>query len=174
MKIHQFQTNNRSVKFQNRVSLILLWAISCGLFDQYYNFSTLSELEISNLWNYLKQKDVLVIDDDNNFRETLVALLRTRFRNVHGVISGFDGIDEIKNGNNFDIIFLDMFMDNHIALDVYDELMESSEEALIIIITAKTNCSEYEIAISKGIPVAPKPIDDELYLRISRFLQNKS
>lgn len=64
----------------------------------------------SNNGNATRNVTALVVDDDNTCRVVLVATLRNQGFESYGVESAQKAIDLVRNGIEFDVVFMDISM----------------------------------------------------------------
>ena len=117
---------------------------------------------------------ILIIDDDESIRESLVNLLsRWKYRTISAE-NGRQGID-LALSENPDLIISDIRMPKMSGLDVLDELQKLKLAIRVIIITAHDDMSTTIQAMQKGAyDFVEKPIETErLRVSIQRALENK-
>ena len=117
---------------------------------------------------------ILVIDDDESIRETLVNLL-TRLK--YDVVSAPDGKAgvELAKVEQPDLIISDMRMPQLSGLEVLEEIQKYDSQIRVIIITAHDDMETTVQAMQKGAyDFIEKPIETErLKISIKRALENK-
>lgn len=117
---------------------------------------------------------ILIIDDDESIRESLVNLLgRWKYKAISAA-NGKEGID-LALSENPDLIISDIRMPKMSGLEVLDELKRLKLSIHLIIITAHDDMSTTIKAIQKGAyDFVEKPIETErLRISIMRALENK-
>ena len=117
---------------------------------------------------------ILIIDDDESIRESLVTLLRRWKYFAIPAENGIQGI-ELALSENPDLIISDIRMPKMSGLEVLDELHRLKLSIHLIIITAHDDMSTTIQAIQKGAyDFVEKPIETErLRISIQRALENK-
>lgn len=117
---------------------------------------------------------ILIIDDDESIRESLVNLLGRWKYNAISAENGRQGI-ELALSENPDLIISDIRMPKMSGLEVLDELQRLKLSIQLIIITAHDDMSTTIQAIQKGAyDFVEKPIETErLRISIQRALENK-
>lgn len=83
-----------------------------------------------------KKPRILLVDDSDDFRETVSTRLNSEGFEVTGVASGREGL-EIASKTNFDLILLDMVMPEKDGVTTYQELRANpnTKEVPIILLT---------------------------------------
>jgi DNA-binding NtrC family response regulator len=118
--------------------------------------------------------NVLLVDDEVEFLETLVKRLRKRKLIVHGVNSGEDALEELKK-NAADIVILDVKMPGMSGLETLRKVKNEYPLTEVIMLTGHASM---EVAI-EGMDIGAfdylmKPIDiDELLYKIQDAYKRK-
>jgi len=117
---------------------------------------------------------ILVIDDDESIRETLVNLLTRLKYNVVSAPDGKAGV-ELAKVEHPDLIISDMRMPQLSGLEVLAEIKKYDSQIRVIIITAHDDMETTVQAMQKGAyDFIEKPIETErLKISIKRALENK-
>lgn len=117
---------------------------------------------------------ILVIDDDESIRETLVNLLTRLKYNVVSAPDGKAGV-ELAKAEQPDLIISDMRMPQLSGLEVLEEIQKYDSQIRVIIITAHDDMETTVQAMQKGAyDFIEKPIETErLKISIKRALENK-
>lgn len=117
---------------------------------------------------------ILIIDDDDSIRQSLVNLLTRWNYETISAEDGKMGIEKAKKENP-DLIISDIRMPQMTGLQVLDELRKEGINARVIIITAHDDMTTTIQAMQKGAyDFIEKPIETErLRISIKRALENK-
>jgi NtrC-family two-component system response regulator AlgB len=78
---------------------------------------------------------VLVVDDEKNIRRTFSLALESMDHEVSTAASGKDAIEQVKRAN-FDVVFLDLRLSQESGLDVLEEVVRTSPQIFVVMITA--------------------------------------
>lgn len=78
---------------------------------------------------------VLVVDDEKNIRRTFSLALESMDHEVSTAASGKDAIEQVKRAN-FDVVFLDLRLSQESGLDVLEEIVRTSPQIFVVMITA--------------------------------------
>ncbi len=78
-------------------------------------------------------RKVLVVDDDDAFREAIVRVLREEGYNIIQAIDGADGLEK-ANKENPDVIVSDVFMPNMNGFMMVEELQKGTRTSKIPIV----------------------------------------
>jgi CheY-like chemotaxis protein len=111
---------------------------------------------------------ILVIDDDDDFRKSFCFMLRRKFKaQVEGVDSGNTGIEKVRSGNSYDLIFIDIMMPQMTGVETYQELRKFDADVPIAIMSAYSNSAEWEKAQElKDVALLHKPIPVDALIKI--------
>ena len=110
---------------------------------------------------------VLIIDDTAKFRASMTRLLARVFKAaVSAVDSGNAGIDLVKSGKIFDVIFLDLKMPGIGGLATHDALREADVACRIVVMSAHRDSVEWKEAEESNVELVDKPIPDETLVSI--------
>lgn len=118
--------------------------------------------------------NVLLVDDERDFLDTLVKRLRKRKLIVHGVTSGETALEELKT-NPADILILDVKMPGMSGLETLRRVKQEYPFMEVIMLTGHASM---EVAL-EGMDLGAfdylmKPIDiDELLYRIQDAYRRK-
>jgi len=106
---------------------------------------------------------ILIVDDNKSFLEALADRLRAQ--NIHcvDVKSGPEAIEAVKR-EKFDLILLDVVMDEMDGLDTYKKLKELGCSCPIIFMSAHYDNHEKDIQGLNPFAVLRKPFDFDLLL----------
>lgn len=85
----------------------------------------------------LKNKTILLVEDERIVRENVASMLKLFFKEVYTAIDGYDGLDKYENYLP-DIIMTDLKMPNMGGFELIEELQKKSSKSYIIVISAHT------------------------------------
>jgi len=86
----------------------------------------------------LKNKTILLIEDEQVIRDNIASMLKCFFKEVYTAYDGFSGIDKYEEFLP-DIVMSDLKMPNMTGFEVIDELKKRSSTAYTIIVSAHTD-----------------------------------
>jgi len=104
------------------------------------------------------RKSVLIIDDDDDIRETLAALLHYEGYEVHGCENGRDALQRLRSGAPSDVILLDLMMP---VMDGWQFRVEQKRDpglATIPVIAVSADSTAKAAAIDADAYIT-KPVD---------------
>lgn len=112
----------------------------------------------------LKDKTILLVEDERIIRENIASMLKFFFKEVYTAIDGYDGLDKYEN-NLPDIIMTDLKMPNMSGFELIEELQQRASKSYTIIVSAHTDTDLLIKAIHNGVDrYLIKPItEDELF-----------
>ena len=113
---------------------------------------------------------ILIVDDNEDFLEALAE--RLRLQNIHcvDVKSGPEAIEAVKR-ETFDLILLDVVMDEMDGLDTYKKLKELGCSCPIIFMSAHYDNHKTDIQRLNPFAVLRKPLDFD---RLLSFIVGKT
>ena len=129
---------------------------------------------------FIPMTNILVVDDNLVNLRLIKALLSSTRANVVSVDNGYEAIDRIKNGEEFDIIFMDYLMpgmDGIEATKRIHRLQNEGELTPIIVLTANTGPEQTEEFFAAGMcdfvtkPISLRQLDQALIKWIPREKQ---
>jgi two-component system, OmpR family, response regulator VanR len=112
----------------------------------------------------LKNKTILLVEDEKVIRENIASMLKFFFKEVYVAVDGYDGLDKYEN--HFpDIIMTDLKMPNMGGFELISELEKRGCTSYTIIVSAHTDTELLLKAINEGVNrYLIKPItEDELF-----------
>jgi len=126
------------------------------------------------LIEYMPYGSVLIVDDiDTNILVTKGMLLPYGLK-IDSTSSGYGAIEKIKNGNVYDIIFMDHMMPGMDGIETTKILREMGYYNYIIALTANAMMGREEMFLQNGFDgFVSKPIDSsELNFMLNEFIRN--
>jgi CheY-like chemotaxis protein len=111
---------------------------------------------------------VLVIDDDDNFRQSFSFLLRRKFNaDVEEVDSGAAALERLKSKSTFDVIFVDMMMPGMTGIETYEQLRKFGIDTVIVIMSAYTDSEQWNRAqLMPDLILIHKPLPESDLLKV--------
>ncbi len=127
--------------------------------------------------NILKQeeKNILVVDDDEDMRNLISLLLKKEKYHVTTANDGLDAIMKI-GGTSFDLVLSDINMPNLDGIKLLEVLMQKGIKTPVIFITSRTTHEDEIKGLSLGATdYIKKPISKDILLhRVKRTLQQSN
>ena len=120
---------------------------------------------------FIPMTNILVVDDNLVNLRLIKALLSATRANVVSVDNGYEAIDRIKNGEEFDIIFMDYLMPGMDGIETtkrIHRLQNEGELTPIIVLTANTGLEQTEEFFAAGMcdfvtkPISLRQLDQAL------------
>lgn len=121
------------------------------------------------------QKNLLVVDDDDEIRELLEFDLSHSGYNVDTACDGMDGLNKAVT-NNYDLILLDVMMPKMNGYDVCKNIRKAKPEVPVLLLTAKGTITDKTQGFDCGADdYLVKPFDiQEVLLRVKALLRRNS
>ncbi|MCL2722351.1 MAG: ATP-binding protein, partial [Treponema sp.] len=149
----------------------------CGaqIAESLMNFTFKNTKHIMNeqiIDEYLYNNKVLIVDDiESNLYVAKGMLLPYRLH-IETADSGHEAIEKIKNGSNYDIIFMDHMMPVMNGIDTVKIIRDMGYTRPIVALTANAISGQEEKFLSNGFDgFLSKPIDSrELDILLTRFI----
>lgn len=117
--------------------------------------------------------DILVVDDNNEYRETLVRYFTGKGYQVEGANDGEDGLDRYRKRAHR-VILLDLLMPNMGGEEMLYEISTWDEVPVVIVMTVSDRENEYRYQLyEKGcFYYEEKPIDvEEMEWKVRKLMQ---
>ena len=120
----------------------------------------------------LKNKTILLVEDEKTIRENLASMLKFFFKEVYIAIDGYDGFDKYENYLP-DIIMTDLKMPNMSGFELIKELQKRACKSYLVIVSAHTDTDLLIKAIHNGVDrYLIKPItENELFETFNAYLK---
>jgi len=127
------------------------------------------------LREYMPYGSVLVVDDVESNLYVATGLLQPYGLNIETAANGYQAIERIKDGNIYDIIFMDHMMPDIDGMEVTKILRKSGYRGTIIALTANAIAGRAEMFLQSGFDgFISKPVDSrELNYALNEFIRNK-
>src|SRR5215510_2568036 len=105
--------------------------------------------------------NVLIIDDDEEIRESIQMLLVSEGLSVDTATSGEDGLLKVEE-NLYDLVLLDLMLPGKSGMDVYKDIKRADSSLPVVIITAMGGVETAVTAIKEGCyDYLTKPWDND-------------
>ena len=120
----------------------------------------------------LKNKTILLVEDERIIRENIASMLKFFFKKVYTANDGYDGLDKYEEYLP-DIVMTDLKMPNMGGFELLDELIKRSSISYLMIVSAHTDTDLLIKAIHNGIHrYIVKPVtEDELFAAFEAYFQ---
>ena len=116
------------------------------------------------------KKRIMVLDDDEQIRQSLLKLLQKEDYEVVLAAEGIEALDKLER-QRVDLLLLDLNLPNKSGWDVFERITSTTPLLPIIIITGREKQTELAVAAGVGA-LMQKPLDVSLLLKtISELLQ---
>ena len=114
---------------------------------------------------------ILVIDDEEDIRDSLEALLTLEGFHVELAVNGGDGLHKLERAN-YDLVLLDLMMPDRSGIEVVQEIRQHDADTPVFLITAYGSVEVAVQAIKAGAnDYFSKPWDNEkLIIEIRRMI----
>lgn len=120
-----------------------------------------------------KQVKILVVDDDNNLRETLADLLEIEGYKVYQASNGKECLDLVAS-EFFNIILMDFNLPDETGLDLIRKIRSFNQESQILMITAYASLNSIMEAMKESVyDFLIKPVDFDYLKRTIRRALDK-
>ena len=118
---------------------------------------------------------VLIVDDVKTNIYVAQGLLTPYGLQIEAVSSGFEAIDKIKDGNVYDIIFMDHMMPKMDGIETTKRLREMGYKNYIVALTANAVAGQAQIFLENGFDdFISKPIDlRHLNVVLNKLIRDK-
>ena len=118
---------------------------------------------------------VLVVDDVESNLYVAKGLLMPYRLTIETADSGFEAVQKIKDGNVYDIIFMDHMMPGMSGVEAVKVLREMEYDGAIVALTANSIVGQAEMYMANGFSgFISKPIDiNQLNANLLRFIRDK-
>jgi signal transduction histidine kinase/DNA-binding response OmpR family regulator len=124
---------------------------------------------------YMPYGKVLIVDDVESNLYVAKGLLLPYGLSIETVSSGFEAVDKIKDGDVFDIIFMDHFMPKMDGVEATKIIRSMGYAHPIIALTANALTGQAEMFLKNGFDgFISKPIDiRQLNVSLNKFIRNR-
>jgi DNA-binding response OmpR family regulator len=121
----------------------------------------------------VKQMNILLIEDERQLSDALVALLKQCLHKVDAVYNGPDGENYAMTGS-YDAIILDIMLPGKNGLEVLRSLREQGNSTPVLLLTAKTETEDKICGLDYGADYyLTKPFDSEELLACLRAITRR-
>lgn len=119
-------------------------------------------------------KQILVVDDDNTFREFVVEVLQRKDYAVDAAENGQRAVEHMES-KNYDLIVSDIRMPGMDGIQVFEKALQLQPQARVIMLTAYASLEDAVELMHKGaFYYIEKPCDpDRLEILVQRALENQ-
>ena len=148
--------------------------LTCKLREFSYH-NTLISKKVQFMREYMPYGKVLIVDDVESNIYVIKGMLVPYGINIESVSNAFDAIDKIKNGNVYDIIFMDHMMPKMDGMEAVKIIRSMEYKHNIIALTANVLIGREQIFLQNGFDgFLSKPVDSrELNRILNEFIRNR-
>ncbi len=108
----------------------------------------------------MTDEKVLLVDDEEEFTQLLAERMEARGLRVDTANSGFEAIEKVQHGGNYDVIVLDLAMPGMDGIDTLEKLLNENEDLQVILLTGQATLQTGMKAVRLGArDVIEKPAD---------------
>ncbi len=126
--------------------------------------------KVQILYEYMPYGSVLIVDDVESNLYVAKGLMSPYGLKIETAVSGYEALDKIKDGNTYDIVFMDHMMPKMDGIETVKKLREMGYSKPIVALTANALAGHEEMFMKNGFDgFIAKPID----IRQLDFLLNK-
>ncbi|MCL2755379.1 MAG: response regulator, partial [Oscillospiraceae bacterium] len=139
-------------------------------------FRSMTKLNrVQTAHEYMPYGRVLIVDDVESNLYVAKGILLPYGLKIETVVSGFEGIDKIKGGNKYDIVFMDHMMPKMSGIEATKILRDMGYNQPIVALTANAVTGASTMFLNNGFDgYLSKPIDlRELNAILNRFIRDK-
>ncbi len=109
------------------------------------------------------KKRIMVLDDDEQIRRSLLKLLRSEGYEVVLAAEGMEALEKLGH-QGVDLLLLDLNLPDKSGWDVFEGVTSANPLVPIVIITGREN--QFELAVGAGVgALMQKPLDVPLLLK---------
>jgi len=125
---------------------------------------------------YMPDNKVLIVDDVETNLFVAKGLILPYGLQIETALNGFEAVEKIKNGNFYDIIFMDHMMPKMNGIDAVKIIRDMGYIHPIVALTANAIHGQEEVFLSNGFnDFISKPINSrELDLTLKHFIKSKN
>jgi PAS domain S-box-containing protein len=139
-------------------------------------FKSVSKLGRSQVVHeHMPYGSVLIVDDVESNLYVAKGMMLPYGMKIDTAVSGFEALDKIKNGEIYDVIFMDHMMPKMNGMETTKILRDMGYDKPIVALTANAVAGSSEMFLANGFDgYISKPIDiRELNSSLNRFLRDK-
>ncbi|WP_419763764.1 MAG: response regulator transcription factor [Arcobacter sp.] len=127
---------------------------------------------MNDVFKRLKNKTILLVEDEKVIRENIASMLKFFFREVYIANDGYDAIDKYEN-NLPDIVMTDLKMPNMNGFELISELKNRKSSSFTIIVSAHTDTDLLINAIHNGVDryIVKPVLEDDLFDTFRAYLE---
>jgi signal transduction histidine kinase/CheY-like chemotaxis protein len=133
------------------------------LADNLMRFSLDSTMKIKNMQtnrDFMPYGRVLIVDDVESNLYVARGLMAPYGLSIDTVISGFEALDKIRNGNTYDIIFMDHMMPKMDGIEATRMIRSMGYTKPVVVLTANALAGQAKMFLENGFDdFISKPID---------------
>ena len=160
---------------QKRISSAVCGSVMTEKLQNFRFHSMTISKKVQFLREYMPYGNVLVVDDVESNLYVANGMLLPYGLKIETVSSGFETIEKIKDGSEYDIIFMDHMMPKMDGIETTKILRGMGYKNSIIALTANALAGQAEMFMQNGFDgFISKPIDSrELNLMLNEFIRNR-
>ncbi len=123
----------------------------------------------------MKDRNILIVDDEESMRELLTAVLEEEGYITKAVSRGEEALEEVGKGD-FDLVIMDMKLPRMSGIEALQEIKEIKSELTVVLITAYASVDSAVKAMKLGAyDYLTKPFDvDELKMLVEKIFERRN
>ena len=124
---------------------------------------------------YMPYGSVLVVDDVASNLYVAKGMLLPYGLKIETAVSGFEAVEKVKNGNIYDIIFMDHMMPKMDGIEALEIIRDTGYAHPIVALTANAMAGQAQFFLASGFDgFISKPVDSrELNIILNDFIRDK-
>ncbi|MDR0444056.1 MAG: response regulator, partial [Treponema sp.] len=143
---------------------------------QQFRINSMPELKIKQIMHeYMPYGNVLIVDDMPSNLYVAKGLMLPYGMTVDTVLSGFEAIEKIIDGNVYDIVFMDHMMPKMDGIETTRKILKLGYKHPIVALTANAVSGQSDMFLKNGFDdFISKPIDvREMDIILKKFVRDK-
>jgi DNA-binding response OmpR family regulator len=120
----------------------------------------------------MKDKKILIVDDDPNIREVLSVLLSSESYAVEEAEDGGQAVEKVASAGHYDLVILDIMMPNMGGVEACAKIRESSSVPILFLTAKDQDQDKVEAYTSGGDDFLVKPFSQtELLMKCKSLIR---
>jgi len=141
--------------------------------NRFQNMLKLRKAKIAH--EYMPYGSILIVDDVESNLYVAKGMMMPYGLKIETASSGYKAVDKIREGNEYDIVFMDHMMPRMNGIEATKIIRDMGYKSPVIALTANAATGQSEMFINNGFDgYISKPIDmRELNVYLNRFIRDK-
>ncbi|MDA7816712.1 response regulator [Sulfurimonas sp.] len=130
-------------------------------------------IDLKTLREQVSSYSILVVDDEEDVRNSIIRFASSFFKNVEGAENGIDALEKFNKKGHFDMVLTDLSMPKMNGVELIKNIRSLNQEVFVVVMSGAHE--QYKNDMEKNAMVINKPFGfDNLTDLLVKLVESKS